>query len=143
LLIIYQLRTSPLLNNKDHSPIPSIQTKQKKCSACDAPFSCTNTESDGSCWCDSFPPLFQPDPQVDCLCPDCLKQKTIKKIIEYTSELTANDALNNNKVSLLPKTTKLIEGIDFYIENGFHVFTAWYHLKRGHCCNGGCRHCPY
>lgn len=32
---------------------------------------------------------------------------------------------------------------DFYIENGLIVFTAAYHLKRGYCCNSGCRHCPY
>jgi hypothetical protein len=23
------------------------------------------------------------------------------------------------------------------------VFTATYLLKRGYCCNSGCRHCPY
>jgi iron complex transport system substrate-binding protein len=32
---------------------------------------------------------------------------------------------------------------DFYYENGLMVFTEKYHLKRGHCCNSGCRHCPY
>jgi hypothetical protein len=32
---------------------------------------------------------------------------------------------------------------DFYMENGLMVFTAAYHLKRGFCCNSGCRHCPY
>jgi hypothetical protein len=32
---------------------------------------------------------------------------------------------------------------DFYLENGLLVFTAAYHLKRGYCCNSGCRHCPY
>lgn len=32
---------------------------------------------------------------------------------------------------------------DFYVENGLIVFTAAYHLKRGYCCNSGCRHCPY
>ena len=32
---------------------------------------------------------------------------------------------------------------DFYMENGFVVFTAAYHLRRGYCCNSGCRHCPY
>jgi hypothetical protein len=37
----------------------------------------------------------------------------------------------------------LIEGEDFYIENGRWVFTAAYHLKRGYCCGSGCRHCPY
>jgi Family of unknown function (DUF5522) len=32
---------------------------------------------------------------------------------------------------------------DFYIENGFHVFTEAYHLKRGTCCGSSCRHCPF
>jgi hypothetical protein len=32
---------------------------------------------------------------------------------------------------------------DFYFEHGLMVFTAAYHLKRGYCCNSGCRHCPY
>ena len=32
---------------------------------------------------------------------------------------------------------------DFYMENGLLVFTAAYHMKRGYCCNSGCRHCPY
>jgi hypothetical protein len=36
------------------------------------------------------------------------------------------------------------EGIDYYImEDGRLVFTEAYHLKRGHCCGNGCRHCPY
>jgi hypothetical protein len=32
---------------------------------------------------------------------------------------------------------------DFYYENGLLVFTAAFHLKRGTCCNSGCRHCPF
>lgn len=32
---------------------------------------------------------------------------------------------------------------DFYFENGLLVFTEAYHLKRGYCCQNGCRHCPY
>jgi hypothetical protein len=30
-----------------------------------------------------------------------------------------------------------------YMENGLIVFTEAYHLRRGHCCKSGCRHCPY
>lgn len=26
---------------------------------------------------------------------------------------------------------------------GLFVMTAGFHLKRGHCCHNGCRHCPY
>ena len=37
----------------------------------------------------------------------------------------------------------LTEGVDFYREHGWVVYTAEYHLKRGHCCHSGCRHCPY
>ncbi|MFB9294627.1 DUF5522 domain-containing protein [Persicitalea jodogahamensis] len=33
---------------------------------------------------------------------------------------------------------------DFYInKEGFMVFTAIYHRKRGYCCQSGCLHCPY
>ncbi|MGE0588867.1 MAG: DUF5522 domain-containing protein [Cyclobacteriaceae bacterium] len=32
---------------------------------------------------------------------------------------------------------------DYYFENGLMVFTTAYHLKRGYCCESGCRHCPY
>ena len=32
---------------------------------------------------------------------------------------------------------------DYYLENGNWVFTKQYHLRRGWCCNSGCRHCPY
>jgi hypothetical protein len=37
----------------------------------------------------------------------------------------------------------LILGVDYYVENGRWVFTAHYLRKRGHCCESGCRHCPY
>jgi hypothetical protein len=39
--------------------------------------------------------------------------------------------------------SKLVQGVDYYVEGGKFVFTALYHLKRGHCCNSRCRHCPY
>jgi hypothetical protein len=39
---------------------------------------------------------------------------------------------------------RLEEGEDYYLnEQGLMVFTARYHLKRGYCCQNGCRHCPY
>ena len=37
----------------------------------------------------------------------------------------------------------LVEGEDYYFENGLMVLTARYHLRRGYCCEQGCRHCPY
>ena len=38
---------------------------------------------------------------------------------------------------------ELVEGRDYYLEAGRWVFTAAYHLARGHCCKSGCRHCPW
>jgi hypothetical protein len=37
----------------------------------------------------------------------------------------------------------LQEGRDYYLEDGLFVFTAAFLLKRGYCCESGCRHCPY
>ena len=37
----------------------------------------------------------------------------------------------------------LVEGHDFYMENGYRVMTAGFLTRRGFCCANGCRHCPY
>ncbi len=37
----------------------------------------------------------------------------------------------------------LIEGVDFYYEGDFMVFTEKFLRDRGYCCESGCRHCPY
>lgn len=50
------------------------------------------------------------------------------------------------KINDLPETSnqpKLIEGVDYYFENGLMVLTARFLLKRGYCCGNKCRHCPY
>jgi 23S rRNA (cytidine1920-2'-O)/16S rRNA (cytidine1409-2'-O)-methyltransferase len=41
------------------------------------------------------------------------------------------------------RTPKLIEGEDYYFEDGLMVLTAKFLLDRGYCCGNGCRHCPY
>lgn len=35
------------------------------------------------------------------------------------------------------------EGEDYYFEDGLMVLTGRYLLRRGYCCEQGCRHCPY
>jgi hypothetical protein len=32
---------------------------------------------------------------------------------------------------------------DCYFEGPYLIFTEAYHLRRGYCCQSGCRHCPY
>jgi len=46
-------------------------------------------------------------------------------------------------VESLKDRPALVEGEDFYREGAYVVFTARYHLRRGYCCESGCRHCPY
>src|SRR5712664_3012994 len=40
-------------------------------------------------------------------------------------------------------TSILVEGEDYYSEGATIVFTARFLLRRGYCCESGCRHCPY
>ncbi len=37
----------------------------------------------------------------------------------------------------------LLPGDAYYTPEGYTVFTAQYHLRRGYCCGSGCRHCPW
>lgn len=33
---------------------------------------------------------------------------------------------------------------DYYLsQDGYIIFTEAYHLKRGYCCQSGCKHCPW
>ena len=117
--------------------------KEKTCSCCGIVFGCSTEDNGNSCWCNRYPPLFTPDPVINCMCPQCLHEATKEKIDAYVAEMTVEKALNNNIAKELPPSKQLIQGIDYYIENLNFVFTAWYHLRRGYCCKSGCRHCPY
>ncbi len=50
--------------------------------------------------------------------------------------------LKNKNEAPTPKQ-KLIEGLDYYLENSYFVLTEHYLKARGFCCKNGCRHCPY
>lgn len=53
------------------------------------------------------------------------------------------DKNNPQEKKSAESSAKLIEGIDFYFENGLMVLTAHFLKRRGYCCGNGCRHCPY
>ncbi len=38
---------------------------------------------------------------------------------------------------------KLLPTDFYYNDNGLMVMTESYHLRRGYCCDNGCKHCPY
>jgi len=95
--------------------------QDKICSNCNAELQCGSQQ--GNCWCMAYPQIVITAGQ-DCLCETCL-QKNIE------SEMASSKEMPPEKEA------------DYYIENGFYVFTRSYHLKRGSCCKNGCRHCPY
>ena len=37
----------------------------------------------------------------------------------------------------------LLPGDYYTTPEGYLVFTAQYHQRRGYCCGSGCRHCPW
>ncbi len=97
----------------------------RRCPVCSGPNDCQRScpESwDGPCWCDAVPrnpavvaPVGSGAPA--CLCKACLTAR-------------GGDSA---------------DGPDFYRDpvTGYQVFTQAYHLRRGHCCESGCRHCPW
>jgi len=64
-------------------------------------------------------------------------------------ELFQDSSLSNNHEGIFKKVdADLLQGEmktpdDYYLENGFMVFTGSYLTRRGYCCDSGCRHCPY
>ena len=54
--------------------------------------------------------------------------------------MTKPNSESDPEVELRPS---LEAGRDYYLEHGLMVFKAAYLLKRGFCCESGCRHCPY
>lgn len=107
-----------------HTPAPSC------CPACGGSNSCGFASAGphkAGCWC--FDVTVEPSTLrrvgsqiglASCLCPRCL-----------AGIARGPDA-------------PAVAGHDFYhLPDGRVVFTAAYHLRRGHCCGSGCRHCPY
>jgi hypothetical protein len=109
--------------------------REKICSRCHAVFTCGLAQGDERCWCERLPhvPLIA-DERTDCFCPQCLSE-AIAKLNAESEPL----AVESRQASL----PLLKEGEDYYVEGDVMVFTAAYHLKRGYCCDSGCRHCPY
>ena len=110
----------------------------KNCSRCEKEFHCANP---GLCWCSDLPQIMPLDAVDDCFCKDCLIELQNEKI---------NTFIDNNSLEKSVKLASdyydpdnLIENTDYSIENGKWIFSKWFLLKRGFCCDNGCRNCPY
>lgn len=115
---------------------------EKICPLCKTRFTC-GAESCADCWCQHLPSIMSVKAAADCYCPCCLQSRIKDKIKEYLiSGSIDEDLLKNSRAG--KRSSKPLEGLDYYFnQQGYRVFTAWYHLQRGYCCQNGCRHCPY
>lgn len=120
---------------------PPVRTRA--CPACGVGFSCGLDAATRRCWCDGLPAILPPDPALSCLCPECLKTKLRGAIDGFIRALPPHARRQSLAMKYARPDAPLVEDFDFYWENGYRVFTAWHHLKRGECCGNGCRHCPY
>jgi len=129
---------SPLTAVRENSSMAS-----KACSACGVLFTCGLESEDKTCWCADYPLIMSLDFSQECRCRSCLKAAVREKIAAYLQTITPEKAaagIGRNYATSNPP----VEDIDYYLnEDGRLVFTAWYLLKRGECCQNGCRHCPY
>ena len=106
----------------------------KACQRCQTSFDCMMNDIT-NCQCNSIVVSQQVNDFLKktnyyCLCKNCLIK--INRLIEMA------------ETQIFPRHSgDLEEGLHFYIENGFFVFTEFYHLLRGNCCGSGCRHCAY
>lgn len=65
-----------------------------------------------------------------CLCKYCLSE--LNKLVERA------------KSHVLPlQEEMLIEGLHYYKENDQKIYTEFYHILKGKCCEKGCKHCAY
>lgn len=113
----------------------------KTCPDCNSVFTCGTEQGNQACWCLALPAIMPPGLWDDCRCQSCLARVIAARIESSIQE--------NSHAQMLEMACRfrhqdgLLEHIDYTLENGNHVFSRWYHLKRGSCCGNGCRNCPY
>ena len=108
---------------------------KKHCPRCQASFEC-KVEDVANCQCNAVKVQaktneFLASAYYDCLCKNCLAQ--IDKM------LLAAEGQN------FPSQKEMLkEGLHYYKEKGKTVYTEFYHLLRGQCCQkDDCTHCAY
>jgi len=89
----------------------------------------------------NLPALLEPNSELNCFCPSCLAKAIGSDIDKKLNGKTQGQMLEF--VRRFQKNGGFVEYIDYTIENGKYIFTKWYHLKRGECCDNGCKNCPY
>lgn len=114
--------------------------EEKSCSRCGRSFTCGPEKGEERCWCDQLSRVsLAANADQDCLCPQCLREAIQKLNAADSSVAGCPGAVRRS----LTSSYSLVAGEDYYSEGEAIVFTARYHLRRGYCCENGCRHCPF
>lgn len=108
--------------------------EKKICPRCGVEFTCKRGDIAN---CDCIEVFLLPETQkflqktnYDCLCVNCLKE--------------INQMVKKSLTDSFPRDFPECQlGLHFYYQNGYIVFTEYYHILRGYCCHSGCRHCAY
>ena len=114
--------------------INSMAEKIKICPRCKKEFRC-NAENISACSCSQIvlsneTKSFLANTFFNCLCNECLTE--------------LNGLVAGEKDYPFPgRGGDIIEGVHYYKEGEYRVFTEFYLMSRGFCCRSGCRHCPY
>jgi hypothetical protein len=122
-----------------------VCTRSAHCPICAAPNGCrleTGEPYKGPCWCErptlsaaAVRRILSELPEPRCLSRTCLE--TIAANPEVTWDELASHGQSIAEPQPAPATG------DFYLEGSLVVFTGQFHLRRGYCCESGCRHCPF
>jgi hypothetical protein len=113
------------------------QATAKNCSQCGAPFGCGASSPDVNCWCVNLKHVGPVAGEAqDCLCPRCLAEAIAKMALDESRA-------RERQASGPSPAVSLVEGEDYYLEGAAMVFTTSFLLRRGYCCESGCRHCPF
>jgi hypothetical protein len=101
----------------------------------------------GDCWCQhvAVPGHILKRLVNDGLSPVCLCRPCLETVAKLAREGGSTESIIAEVRKVVAARTPPQPDLeDFYIDaDGNTVFTAAYHLKRGNCCDNGCRHCPY
>jgi hypothetical protein len=104
------------------------------CLRCNEAFECHSGHiADCACSTVAIEPatrVFLEKTAYGCVCPRCLAE--------------VNELVVTGGNAVFPtKREQMVEGVHYYLEGGYWVFTPLYHFLRGYCCKNGCRHCAY
>lgn len=106
----------------------------KTCQRCQSTFEC-NSHDIVNCNCFDIEISTETKDYLQKTSYDCLCKQCLTEVEKY--------ALLKKDYPFPQNPNQFVEGIHYYIEGPYWVFTNYYHYLKGNCCKNNCRHCAY